>query len=139
MRPGGTIARLGGDEFIVLLENVTDKGSAITVAERIGAALGTPFKLKGSEVLVSASVGIAMSDDSDRDNTSENLLREANVAMGAAKKKDKSRYRMFDPGAQTTTGGRLVQEAEMRRLSKRRSSGSITNRWSRSTPAGYTG
>ena len=115
LRPGDTIARLGGDQFTVLLEHVTDKSSVIAVAERIGVALGTPFKLKGSEVLVSASVGIAMSDGSDRGNTSENLLREANVAMHGAKKKGKSRYRMFDPGAQTTTGGRLVQEAEMRR------------------------
>ncbi len=117
LRTGDTIARLGGDEFTVLLEDVPDKNSAIAVAERIGAALGTPFKLEGREVLDSASVGISMSDDSER-STSENLLREANVAMQGAKKKGKSRYRMFDPGAQTTTGGRLVQESEMRRAIK---------------------
>ncbi len=66
-------------------------------------------------MLVSASVGIAMSDDESGRDTPENLLREASVAMHGAKKKAKSRYRMFDLGAETTTGGRLVQEAEMRR------------------------
>lgn len=114
MRPGDTVGRLGGDEFTVLLENVPDKGSAIAVAERIREALEAPFELEGSEVLVSASVGIAMSEDPDRD-TSENLLREANVAMHGAKKKGKARHEVFEPGAQTTTGGRLVQKAEMRR------------------------
>jgi len=117
LRPGDTIARLGGDEFIVLLENVPDKRSAISVAERIEEALEIPFGLEGSEALVSASVGITMSEGSGRGGV-ENLLREANVAMCEAKKKGKSRYRVFDPKAETTTGGRLVQEAEMRRAIK---------------------
>jgi diguanylate cyclase (GGDEF)-like protein len=114
LRPGDTIGRLGGDEFTVLLEDVPDKGTATAVAKRIGEKLEAPFKLEESEVLVSASIGIAITNDSSS-STSESLLREANVAMQGAKKKGKSRYRMFDPSAETPTGGRLVQEAEMRR------------------------
>lgn len=102
-----------------LLENVPDRGSAIAVAERIGEALEAPFELEGSEVLVSASVGIAMNEDPDHD-TSENLLREPNVAMHGAKKKGKARHVVFEPGAQTTTGGRLVHEAEMRRALRKK-------------------
>lgn len=114
LRPGDTIARLGGDEFTVLLEDVSEMRSAIVVAERIGEALEAPLVSGDCEMLVSTSVGIAVSDDSGS-STPESLLREANVAMQGAKKKGKSGYRVFDPGAETTTGGRLVQEAEMRR------------------------
>lgn len=117
LRPEDTIARLYGDEFTVLLENASGKGSAIAAAKRIGEALEAPFKLGGSEVLASASIGIAMSDDSGR-STPESLLREANVAMHGAKQKGKARYRVFDPDAESSTGGRLLLEAEVRRAIK---------------------
>ena len=68
-------------------------------------------------MLLSASVGITLSRGSDT-STPESLLREANVTMQGANKKGKSRYTVFDPGAESTTGGRLVQESEMRQAIK---------------------
>ncbi len=115
--PGATIARLGGDAFTVLLGDVSGRSSATAAAEQIGKELGAPFALAEGEMLVSASVGIALSSGLSS-STPESLLREANVAMQGAKKKGKSRYTVFDPGAESTTGGRLVQEAEMRRAIK---------------------
>jgi predicted signal transduction protein with EAL and GGDEF domain len=66
-------------------------------------------------VLVSASVGVAVSASEDREEGPEGLLRNADVAMHAAKRKGKARHKVFDPGADTTTSRRLLQEAEMRR------------------------
>jgi diguanylate cyclase (GGDEF)-like protein len=116
MRPGGSVARLCGDEFAILLGGVTDKDSAASEAKRIGEVLRAPIKLDESEVLLSASIGVAVGD-SDQDNP-EGLLRNADVAMHEAKRKGKARHKVFDPGADTTTSRRLVEEAEMRRAIK---------------------
>jgi len=72
--------------------------------------------LGDSEVLVSATVGISLSG-SEQDSP-EGLLRNADVAMHAAKAKGKARYKVFDPNASTTTSGRLLLESEMRRAIK---------------------
>ncbi|MCA1848615.1 MAG: EAL domain-containing protein, partial [Actinobacteria bacterium] len=111
-RPGGFAARLCGDEFAVFLGDVSDKSSAASAAERIGEALKAPIEVNGSEVLVSASVGVAVPEQEDGP---EDLLRKADVAMHAAKRKGKARHKVFDSGADTTTSGRSLAEAEMRR------------------------
>ena len=116
VRSEGTVARLGGDEFAILLEDIPDKDAAILAAERIEKALREPAYADGSEVLISASIGIAVGgSDCDRP---EALLRNADVAMHAAKRKGKAGHKVFDPGADTTTSGRLLVEAEMRRAVK---------------------
>ncbi len=112
--PGDTVARLCGDEFAVLLEDVPDKNSAISTAKRIGEALRDSIELDGSEVLVSASIGVTVGSSGREDNP-EGLLRNADVAMHTAKRKGKARHQVFDPDADTTTSKRLVAEAEMRR------------------------
>jgi diguanylate cyclase (GGDEF)-like protein len=112
---GGFAARLCGDEFAVLLGDIPDKSSAASAAKRIGEALKAPIEVDGSEVLTSASIGVAVADPEQEDGP-EDLLRKADVAMHAAKRKGKARHKVFDPGADTTTtSGRAVAEAEMRR------------------------
>ena len=114
VRPGGFAARLCGDEFAVLLEDLPDKDSAASAAERIGEALKAPIEAGGGEVLVSASIGVTVADP-EQEKSPEDLLREADVAMHVAKRKGKAGHKMFDPGADTTTSGRALAEAEMRR------------------------
>jgi predicted signal transduction protein with EAL and GGDEF domain len=65
-------------------------------------------------VLVSASIGVAAAGP-EQEADAEDLLRKANVAMHAAKRKDKARHKVFDPGSDTTTSGRSLAEAERRR------------------------
>jgi diguanylate cyclase (GGDEF)-like protein len=111
---GSFAARLCGDEFAVLLGEVPEKSTAAAAAQRIGESLKAPIEVDESEVLVSASIGAAVADPKQVDG-SEHLLRQADVAMHAAKRKGKARHKVFDPGADTTTSGRSVAEAELRR------------------------
>ncbi len=94
LRPEDTVARLGGDEFTILLENIPDISSVAGVVERIQDQLIQPFNLSGQEVFISASIGIALSATSD--DRSEDLLRDADIAMYRAKALGEGRYRVFD-------------------------------------------
>ncbi len=111
--PESTVARLCGDEFAVLMEYAPEKDAVISAAERIGETLRLPVGLGKSEVSISASVGVAVGGSAG--DSPEGLLREADVAMHEAKRNGKARHEVFDPGADTTTSGRLLVEAELRR------------------------
>ncbi len=115
LRTEDTAARLGGDEFAVLLEDSEVTGAA-RVAERIRAALGTPFWVTGQEVYISASIGIAVGQPGD---TTGELLRNADVAMYTAKGKGKSRFEIFEPAMHDAVVARLGLEAELRRALER--------------------
>jgi len=111
LRAEDTASRLGGDEFAVLLEDA-DVTAAARVAERIRAALGTPFWVLGQEVYVSASIGIAVREEGD---SAGELLRNADVAMYTAKGKGKARFEIFEPAMHDAVVARLGLEAELRR------------------------
>ncbi len=113
VRPGDTVARLGGDEFVVLLEDVTDEGEAIHVAERVAEALRPSFALVGHEVHVTASVGIAL-NRTPRDRPGE-LLRNADAAMYRAKEHGKARYVLFEEEMNVRALRRLALEGDLRR------------------------
>jgi diguanylate cyclase (GGDEF)-like protein len=96
IRPGDTVARLGGDEFAVLVEDVADHRDAIAPAERVLAAFASPFEVGGVELVIGASVGIALGSAAER--TADELLRNADFAMYQAKSLGKHRYAVFEPG-----------------------------------------
>jgi diguanylate cyclase (GGDEF)-like protein/PAS domain S-box-containing protein len=83
VRASDFVARLGGDEFTVLCENVTDRHEAGAVANRILDALNEPFRVMGQEVLLTASIGIAVATGDSA--TAETLLHQADAAMYSAK------------------------------------------------------
>ena len=93
-RPGDTVARLGGDEFAVLIEDVTGPAQAATVAERMTAAMQDSFDALDNSVFVSASMGIAVSA-ADGSSTPNTLLRDADVAMYAAKARGEGGWAIF--------------------------------------------
>jgi diguanylate cyclase (GGDEF)-like protein len=92
--PPDSLGRLGGDEFAILVE---DAGGdrAHQVARDVIAALRQPLPLPGAPVRVGASVGIAVAQRGEPDT--DDLLRNADVAMYTAKRADPGGYRVFDP------------------------------------------
>jgi diguanylate cyclase (GGDEF)-like protein len=90
VRPEDTVARLGGDEFAILLDRAETPEVAAAAARRVLDGLRTPFTLRGSQVPVSASVGVALGAESELDD----LLREADIAMYMAKAHGKSRFEL---------------------------------------------
>ena len=93
LRRGDLAARLGGDEFAILLER-GDRAQAEEFATRLVQALRTPFVLEGRELRAHASIGIA---DAGADDDTEDLLRNADVAMYSAKKNGKGGYAWYEP------------------------------------------
>jgi diguanylate cyclase (GGDEF)-like protein len=96
VRGTDTVARVGGDDFAVICEDAGGPRGAGWVAERIIEWLSRPFRIEGHEVLVGASVGIAVTDRPDADP--DDLVRESAQAMYAAKADGKGTHR-FARGA----------------------------------------
>ena len=116
LRAGETVARLGGDEFTVLLEDVSDERSAASVAIRILDALQAPVMVQGHELVPSVSIGIVLSKHGD---TTETLLRDADLAMYRAKTDGKGRYEIFDQSMNASAIDRLQLEADLRHAIER--------------------
>lgn len=112
LRPGDTAARLGGDEFGVLLEPA-DPAGARFVAERIMEALSPAYLAQRNEVVIHASIGIVVASESGE--SAEEILRNADVAMYAAKAHGKARYEVFEPGMHASALERLEIETDLQR------------------------
>ncbi|MBU1611935.1 MAG: EAL domain-containing protein [Proteobacteria bacterium] len=89
LRTVDTVARLGGDEFAILLEEFENPREVIQVANRIRDVLSEPFLIDGQNVHTAASIGIIL-DTRDYEHSDE-ILRDADIAMYQAKGRDKDR------------------------------------------------
>ncbi|HVO79189.1 MAG TPA: EAL domain-containing protein [Terriglobales bacterium] len=108
-----TLARLGGDEFAVLLDDILDPSDAIRVAERIQEKLRTAFQVKGQEIVISASIGIALRTSAL--TRAEDLLRDAEIAMYRGKRAGKARCEVFDAAMHSSAVHRLQLETDLRK------------------------
>jgi diguanylate cyclase (GGDEF)-like protein len=106
-------ARLGGDEFAILLDDTPSLELASTVARRLIDALGVSFPLVGDDVVIGASIGIAMARSEDQ--TADELLRNADVAMYTAKALGKRRFAVFEPTMHAAIVARHELSAELAR------------------------
>src|SRR3954452_5020114 len=112
LRPADTAARLGGDEFVVLLNGPIDRFGVARVVERIRSQLDVPVALgDGVITTVGASIGIALGgiDTSDADS----LVRNADIAMYAAKRALGNEFVVYEPGLATTAGTRKDSANEL--------------------------
>jgi diguanylate cyclase (GGDEF)-like protein len=116
IRPGDTAGRLGGDEFAIVLEDVESTEVVATVCQRLLQGLSQPIELNDAAPIVGASIGYAMSD---ADSTSEDLLRNADIAMYAAKAAGRGqivafRQDLLDTAAARSELAALLRGAESR-------------------------
>ena len=109
---GSTLGRVGGDEFVVVLGGLRQTEGAAKVSDRLHGAFSQGFRVKGHEVFVSLSIGIAMSPDGD--STPDDLLREADTAMYRAKGLGPSRTEIYSPDMRTEARVRLQNDTDLR-------------------------
>ena len=106
------VARLGGDEFTVLVSELGDASDLALVAEHLLHGLGRPCRLRGQELVIHASVGIATwPSDGER---VEALLASADAAMYHAKAKGKNGYQFYDASMNEVAQRRLAVEVRLR-------------------------
>ncbi|WP_396837080.1 putative bifunctional diguanylate cyclase/phosphodiesterase [Mycobacterium sp. ITM-2016-00317] len=97
---GDTLARIGGDEFAILI--IAEVEQLEMVAERLRVALRDPFPLHGSSVRVKASMGLVRPRSDGVPQTSDDLLRQADISMYAGKRMGKDTAVVYQPASGVT-------------------------------------
>jgi|GEM_PF-997943 len=112
VRSGDTIARLGGDEFAVLLEDYGQASKVIEIANRLQEEAQRPLLIGNTDVHVSASIGIIL--NTDKYDSTEAILRDADIAMYRAKELGKARFQIFNRKLHDLASQALQLESELR-------------------------
>jgi diguanylate cyclase (GGDEF)-like protein/PAS domain S-box-containing protein len=118
VREEDTVARIGGDEFVVMLEYLSaDLPEAATQTETIGekilAVLNQPYQIASHECRSTCSIGITLFND--RQQQTDELLKQADIAMYQAKKAGRNALRFFDTQMQEIVTARATLESELRK------------------------
>jgi len=113
LRPGDTLARMGGDEYAILCEDIDSTADAVEVAHSVARALEAPFVVRGTDIPVTMSVGVALSAGGEHD--ADLLLRDADVAMYEAKQRGRGHHQVFSDHMRVGTSDRLSVENDLRR------------------------
>jgi diguanylate cyclase (GGDEF)-like protein len=117
VRTGDTVARISGDEFAIVVADLVRPEDAALVAQKVIDGLAEPVRIQGSEVFVTASVGIAAfpSDGAD----AETLISAADAAMYRAKQSGRNAYQFFTAEINQRSRARVQLGSELRRALER--------------------
>lgn len=118
VRPADTVARLGGDEFVILMDDIADVSEAVKMAERIHQALLMPIIVRGHEIFITTSIGVAYGTRAY--HHPEEVLRDADTAMYRAKALGKARHVVFDAAMHARAVALLQLESDLRRAVERK-------------------
>ncbi|MEJ2529117.1 MAG: EAL domain-containing protein, partial [Gammaproteobacteria bacterium] len=118
VREGDTISRFGGDEFMLMLNDLGDNNLEAmaqikVVGEKIMSALNLPYMIDGYEHHSTPSIGVALF--SGGENSIDDLMKQADIAMYQAKSEGRNMLRFFDPEMQAALAERAAMETELRR------------------------
>lgn len=110
----GEIGRLGGDEFQVMIPDCDDRGRLGDIAKRLITLISAPYSIGGSRCVIGASVGIAVAPFDGA--TSDELVRNADLALYAAKGGGRGQFRFFSIELQNNAEKRKVLEEDLREV-----------------------
>ncbi len=113
LRTGDTVARFGGDEIIAILPDLDETVQIDAIAEKILAACRNPFPVGGSDMFISASIGITLYPSDD--TTPQLLMRNADTAMYEAKRKGRGTFNFFTSDLNRRAIERVRMESGLRR------------------------
>jgi diguanylate cyclase (GGDEF)-like protein len=111
VRPGDLVARLGGDEFAVITRAASTLDAANAVAGRLLRELCRPVLIDGREVPTACSIGVAQAI---AEHCADTLLRDADLALYAAKRSGRARVTLFDDTLRADLRERAERDAEVR-------------------------
>lgn len=118
LRREDVVCRTGGDEFAVILEHADREKDAAHIAGKLLGSLAAPIVVGNQEIFVAASIGISFFP-ADAENTEE-LVRNADTALYAAKGRGKGMFELFTPAMNERAHQRLSLESRLRRALERR-------------------
>ena len=117
LKPQDTLARLSGDQFGLILISEKDPNRIVALAEAICKAIKAPITFNEREISLTISLGIAVADV--QHNQADELLKNAELAMYAAKRARGDRFEVFKPAMRSRKTDRLTLESELRRALER--------------------
>lgn len=113
VRDMDTVARLGGDEFVVVLEGIHDMDDVVFVANKLLATLARPIEISGHNISTTVSIGVSLFPEDGADT--DELLRNADIAMYKAKEAGKNNCQFYTKGMNATAVNYLLLENDLRR------------------------
>lgn len=112
LREQDTVARFGGDEFLIVVGDLEDPVDAQPVAEKLLRSFREAFQIHGREFVLTASVGISVAPDDGA--TSQDLLRNADIAMYRSKGEGRNTFHYFTPAMNRDVERRQSVEEQLR-------------------------
>lgn len=113
LRSTDTVARLGGDEFAIVLSEVGDPKNAALVAKKVLEAIKEPILIRGTELFLSASIGIVICPEQSSEVS--DIVKYSDIAMYQAKKQGRNNYQFYSADLSQTTIERIDIEHSLRR------------------------
>jgi diguanylate cyclase (GGDEF)-like protein/PAS domain S-box-containing protein len=113
VRETDTVARMGGDEFAIVQVDIKQPADATLLAHRVTEVVGAPYEIDGHQVIVGASVGIAVGPTDGQ--APEQLMRNADLALYRAKGDGRNTYRFFEQDMDAAMQARRTMECDLRK------------------------